>query len=115
MTSVDERTARAQRAGATALLLHEAATCDDPARRAELLEQVILLNRVVAEDIAQPYRDRGVPIEDLRRVACEALKEAVLRFDPEVGVDLLCVAVPRIRAALRRRFREVGWTVAAGD
>lgn len=109
--SVDDRPTRAQRASITARLLVEASLCDEPLQAAELLHQVILLNRGVAEGVARGYRNRGVPLDDLNQVAYEALTKAVLRFDPALGDDLLSFAVPTIRGELRRYFRDVGWTI----
>jgi RNA polymerase sigma-B factor len=103
--------AHAQRALRTRELYAEAYGTADEQRRAELLEQVVLVNRPVAEALARRYRGRGVAEEDLVQVAYEGLVKAVRRFDPTVRDELLTYAVPSIRGALQRHFRDHGWTV----
>jgi RNA polymerase sigma-B factor len=101
----------AERGQRTRRLLQEAHDAADEARRHELLEEVILLNRGVAEAIAHRYRGRGVPVEDLRQAAYEGLVRAVHKFDPTVSGDLLTYAVPTIRGEVQRWFRDQGWMV----
>lgn len=102
---------RAERSERTAELMAEVATCRDPARREELLEETIVINRGVAEAVAARYRSRGVAQDDLNQVAYEGLVKAVTRFDPALRNDLLTYAVPTIRGELQRYFRDQGWTV----
>jgi RNA polymerase sigma-B factor len=101
---------RAQRSDLTRELLLEAATAD-PDRRAELVDEVVLLNRGVAEAVANRYRGRGVPLEDLQQAALEGLIKAVNRFDANVRPDLLTYAVPTIRGEIQRWFRDQSWMV----
>jgi RNA polymerase sigma-B factor len=103
--------AHALRARRTRELYAEAYATSDPQRRADLLEQVVLVNRPVAEAVARRYRGRGVADEDLVQVAYEGLVKAVRRFDPAVRDELLTYAVPSIRGELQRHFRDHGWTV----
>jgi RNA polymerase sigma-B factor len=102
---------RAERAEQTSALLREASETTDAARAAELRERVVVINRGVADAVASRYRNRGVPIDDLRQVAYEGLTKAVMRFDPALRNDLLTYAVPTIRGELQRYFRDQGWTV----
>ncbi len=102
---------RAERAASTARLLLAAHDCDDPVEVAALREEVVLLNRGVAEAVAARYRNRGIPQDDLEQVAYEGLTKAVLRFDPQLCKDLLTYAVPTIRGELQRYFRDQGWAV----
>lgn len=102
---------RSERSEQTAVLLRAAHRCDDPEEAAALREQVIVINRGVAEAVASRYRNRGVPLEDLHQVAFEGLTKAVSRFDPTLRNDLLTYAVPTIRGELQRYFRDQGWTV----
>jgi RNA polymerase sigma-B factor len=88
---------RAERSRRTSELLLEAHQTADEARRSELLDEVILLNQCVAEAIANRYRGRGVPAEDLHQAAFEGLVKAVHKFDPTVRPDLLTYAVPTMR------------------
>ena len=66
----------------------------------------------VAGALAARYRDRGIPLDDLRQVAYMALVKAVNGFDADRrGTDLLSYAVPTIRGELRKHFRDLGWMV----
>jgi RNA polymerase sigma-B factor len=102
---------RAERAEHTARLLSAAHACTDPIEARRVREQVVLINRGVAEAVASRFRNRGVPQEDLVQVAYEGLTKAVERFDPDLRNDLLTYAVPTIRGELQRYFRDQGWTV----
>jgi len=107
----DRGLTRAERARATDRLIEQARRTSDEHRRLEILEEVILINRGVAEAVASRYRRRGVAQEDLEQAAYEGLVKAVHRFDPERNKDLLTYAVPTIRGELQRHFRDHGWTV----
>jgi len=102
---------RAERAARTHELIEAAHATDDPARRRELLDEVVVINRCVAEAIAARYRGRGVPQEDLEQSALEGLVKAVHKFDPSVRPDLLTYAVPTIRGEVQRWFRDQSWMV----
>lgn len=99
---------RAQRT--SSLLLQAAAVAEERERR-RLLDEVVLLNRGVAEALARQFRGRGIDEDDLRQVACLGLLKAVQRFDPTRDENLLAFAVPTIRGELRRYFRDHGWMV----
>ena len=99
------------RAQLTTALLDRAHAAACPQRRRQLLDQVVLVNRSVAEGVAVRYRNRGVSEEDLHQVAYEGLTKAVRRFDPSLGHDLLTYAVPTIRGELQRHLRDQGWSV----
>ncbi|MCD4534551.1 sigma-70 family RNA polymerase sigma factor [Nocardioides sp. cx-169] len=107
----DRGLTRAERSERTAALLEAAAESTDPVESRALLDEVIVINRGVAESVASRYYDRGVDREDLRQVAYEGLTKAVRRFDPHTRNDLLTFAVPTIRGELLRYFRDRGWTV----
>lgn len=107
----DRGITRAERASSTDALLQSLRTAVDEDERQRLLDQVILINRGVAEAVASRYRRRGVPMEDLQQAAYEGLVKAVYRFDPTMGKDLLTYAVPTIRGELQRHFRDHSWTV----
>lgn len=110
LASRGPRLTRTQRSELTREKLLEAATAA-PDRRAELIDEVVLLNRGVAEAVANRYRNRGVPLEDLRQAAFEGLIKAVNRFDATVRPDLLTYAVPTIRGEIQRWFRDQSWMV----
>jgi RNA polymerase sigma-B factor len=102
---------RAERSRRTHDLLEQAHTTSDEAARTRLLDEVIVLNRCVAEAVANRYRGRGVPMEDLHQSAYEGLVKAVHKFDPSVRPDLLTYAVPSIRGEVQRWFRDKSWMV----
>jgi RNA polymerase sigma-B factor len=105
------KVSRAERSRRTAELLAEAAAADDEDERAARLDEVIVLNCRVADAVAARYRDRGVPLEDLRQAAYEGLVKAVRRYDPAQAEDLLTFAVPTIRGEVLRHFRDRSWMV----
>jgi RNA polymerase sigma-B factor len=107
----DRGLSRTERSERTAELIAEAHSCDDEDRKRELLDEVIVINRGVAEAVASRYRGRGVSQDDLVQVAYEGLTKAVRRFDPGTRNDLLTYAVPTIRGEVMRHFRDHGWSV----
>ncbi|WP_134741941.1 sigma-70 family RNA polymerase sigma factor [Nocardioides sp. 503] len=107
----DRGLTRAERSERTAALLADAAASADPVQSRAILDEVIVINRGVAESVASRYYDRGIDRDDLRQVAYEGLTKAVFRFDPATRNDLLTFAVPTIRGELLRYFRDRGWTV----
>jgi RNA polymerase sigma-B factor len=102
---------RAERSERTRDLLEQAQHTRDERQRDELLDEVVLINRGVAEAVAARYRGRGVPAEDLQQAAYEGLVKAVHKFDPSVRPDLLTYAVPTIRGEVQRWFRDQSWMV----
>jgi RNA polymerase sigma-B factor len=104
---VDDRT----RSTRTRELFAERATTTDPEIRRQLLDELVTLNLPVADSLAQRYSARGLPIEDLVQEARLALVRVVESFRPEYGHDFLSYAVPSILGALRKQFRDSGWTV----
>jgi RNA polymerase sigma-B factor len=102
---------RLERSERTRELLEKAHQARDEQHRQQLLDEVILLNRGVAEAVASRYRNRGVPLEDLEQAAYEGLVKAVHKFDPTVRPDLLTYAVPTMRGEVQRWFRDQSWMV----
>jgi RNA polymerase sigma-B factor len=102
---------RDERSRRTVELFDAISRTSDHARRAELLDEVVLVNLRVAHSLAHRYAGRGVDVEDLEQVACEGLVKAADRFDPGLGKDFLSFAVPTVRGELQRYFRDVGWVV----
>ena len=83
----------------------------DARERGSLRDEVVTLNLSVADGIASRYSGRGVPQEDLQQVARLALVRVVQSFRLDRECDFLAYAVPSIRGALKRHFRDTGWTV----
>jgi RNA polymerase sigma-B factor len=104
---VDDRT----RSTRTRELFAARSSATDPEIRRELLDELVTLNLPVADSLAQRYAARGLPIEDLVQEARLALVRVVESFRPEYGHDFLSYAVPSILGALRKQFRDSGWTV----
>ena len=84
---------------------------DDELEQARLRDEVVTLNLSVADGIASRYSGRGVPQDDLEQVARLALVRVVRDFRLDRECDFLAYAVPSIRGALKRHFRDSGWTV----
>jgi RNA polymerase sigma-B factor len=105
LLSRDERSRR------TAELFDLVSRTTDDTRRADLLDEVVVINLRVAHALAHRFAGRGVEVEDLEQVACEGLIKAASRFDPGVGKDFLSFAVPTVRGELQRYFRDLGWAV----
>lgn len=78
---------------------------------AELRERIIERCLPLAEHVAQRFRGRGEPFDDLVQVARIGLVGAIDRFDPTRSDDFVSFAVPTIRGELRRHFRDHGWSV----
>jgi RNA polymerase sigma-B factor len=91
----------------TEQLLEKYAASRDPALRDQILEAYLPLSY----HLAQRFRNRGEPLEDLAQVAALAMVKAIDRFDPERGVRFSTFAVPTIVGELKRHFRDRVWAV----
>ena len=65
----------------------------------------------LARSLARRYRRGPEPLEDLEQVASLALLRAVERFDPSRDLAFSSYAVPSIAGALKRHYRDCGWSV----
>ncbi len=82
-----------------------------PAARADLVNEIIVVNTPVAHRIAWRFRGRGCALEDLQQAACLALVRAVHQYDPHTGHHFMSYAVPCITGEVKRYFRDFGWMV----
>lgn len=92
-------------------LFRELADCASTTQRRRVRSRLVTGYLPVAEHIAQRFRGRGQPAEDLTQVATVGLIHAVDRFDPDRGTNFLSFAVPTITGELRRYFRDATWAV----
>ena len=83
-------------------LLRRYAETRSPADREQIVERFMGL----ARSLANRYKGKGEPLEDLVQVANLALIKAVDGFDPERGRPFAVYAVPTITGELRRHFRD---------
>jgi RNA polymerase sigma-B factor len=65
----------------------------------------------LARSLARRYQRGAEPLEDLEQVASLALVRAVEGFDPSRDVAFSSYAVPTISGALKRHYRDHGWSV----
>lgn len=81
-----------------------------PARRQQIVDEVVTTHLWLAESLARRFGNRGEDDEDLLQVARTGLVEAARRFDPSQGA-FLGFAIPTISGVLKRHFRDHGWVV----
>ena len=79
----------------------------DPRAREAAVERFLPL----ARSLARRYSGGSEPLEDLEQVAFLALVRAVDGFDPTRGTAFTSYAVPSIAGAIKRHFRDHGWSV----
>jgi RNA polymerase sigma-B factor len=82
---------------------------DDPARIV-LRQHLVEAQLPLVHHLAQRFRGRGEPYDDLVQVGTIGLLNAVDRFDPERG-SFTGFAVPTILGEIRRHFRDRGWAL----
>ena len=78
-----------------------------PRDREAVIERFVPL----ARSLARRHRRGGEPLEDLEQVAFLALIKAVDSFDHTRGFAFTTFAVPTISGAIKRHFRDHGWSV----
>ena len=79
----------------------------DRRARAALVERYLPL----ARSLARRYRRGPEPLEDLEQVASLALVKAVDGFDATRETAFSSYAVPSILGAIKRHFRDYGWSL----
>jgi RNA polymerase sigma-B factor len=81
----------------------------DP-RHGTLRRTVIEAHLPLVHHLAQRFRGRGEPYDDLVQVGTIGLLHAVDRYDPARG-SFAAFAVPTIVGEIRRHFRDRGWAL----
>lgn len=79
--------------------------------RAHERELLVERHLPLAYRLASHYRDRGIPLEDIRQVAALGLVKAAAGYIDEPGRNFPSYAIPTINGELRRHFRDRGWFV----
>jgi len=75
-----------------------------------LRQQIVESQLALVHHLAQRFRGRGEPYDDLVQVGTIGLLNAVDRFDPSRG-SFTGFAVPTILGEIRRHFRDRGWAL----
>ena len=65
----------------------------------------------LARSLARRYARGAEPLEDLEQVASLALVKAIDGFDADRGTAFSSYAVPSIIGAIKRHYRDSGWSV----
>jgi RNA polymerase sigma-B factor len=81
----------------------------DPAH-AHLRRRIVESQLALVHHLAQRFRGRGEPYDDLVQVGTIGLLNAVDRFDPTRD-SFTAFAVPTILGEIRRHFRDRGWAL----
>lgn len=102
---------RHERSVSTARLFEAAARATTARERQRMLDEVVILNMGVARAVANRFRGRGIPTDDIEQVACLGLVKAVRGFNLDLERDFLAYAVPTIRGEVKKHFRDQGWTI----
>jgi RNA polymerase sigma-B factor len=77
----------------------------------EAREQLIVSHLNLVRFLANKFKNRGEPMEDLVQVGSLGLIKAIDRFDPERGLEFTTFATPTIMGEIKRHFRDKGWSV----
>jgi RNA polymerase sigma-B factor len=88
-------------------LFKEYRSTRDPRVREQLVTRFLPLSR----SLARRFASGAEPLEDLEQVAALALVKAVDAYDPDHGAAFSSYAVPSITGAIKRHFRDHGWSV----
>lgn len=102
--------ARSQQDARAAGLARLAAMAAQDPRRPALRRAVVEDNLPLVHRLAQRFKGRGEPYDDLVQVGTIGLMNAVDRYDPARG-SFTTFAVPTIVGEIRRHFRDRGWAM----
>lgn len=74
-------------------------------------EQLVMSHLNLVRFLANKFKNRGEPLDDLVQVGYLGLLKAIDRFDPERGLEFTTYATPTIMGEIKRHFRDKGWSV----
>jgi len=80
-------------------------------RRADQRAVLVAAHMPMTARIARGFAGRGEELDDLIQVAMLELVKAATRFNPARGVDFAQYAYPCIIGALKKHFRDNGWSL----
>ncbi|MFN8077238.1 MAG: SigB/SigF/SigG family RNA polymerase sigma factor [Kineosporiaceae bacterium] len=105
-----EHAGEATPTGTEALLALRASLPEGHPRRAAIRDLVVKAELPLVHHLAQRFRGRGEPYDDLVQVGTIGLLHAVDRFEPERG-SFTAFAVPTVLGEIRRHFRDRAWAL----
>ena len=71
-------------------------------------EKLVMSHLNLVRFIANKFKNRGEPIDDLIQVGYLGLLKAIDRFDPSRGLEFTTFATPTIMGEIKRHFRDKG-------
>lgn len=74
-------------------------------------EQLVMSHMNLVRFLANKFKNRGEPLDDLMQVGYLGLLKAIDRFDPTRGLEFTTYATPTIMGEIKRHFRDKGWSV----
>ena len=77
----------------------------------EAREQLVMSHLNLVRFLANKFKNRGEPLDDLVQVGYLGLIKAIDRFDPSRGLEFTTFATPTIMGEIKRHFRDKGWSV----
>lgn len=77
----------------------------------EAREQLVMSHLSLVRFLANKFKNRGEPLDDLVQVGYLGLLKAIDRFDPDRGLEFTTYATPTILGEIKRHFRDKGWSV----
>lgn len=78
---------------------------------AEAREKLVMSHMNLVRFLANKFKNRGEPLDDLIQVGYLGLLKAIDRFDPDRGLEFTTYATPTIMGEIKRHFRDKGWSV----
>ncbi|MDY2778086.1 MAG: SigB/SigF/SigG family RNA polymerase sigma factor [Collinsella sp.] len=77
----------------------------------EAREKLVMSHLNLVRFLANKFKNRGEPLDDLVQVGYLGLLKAIDRFDPSRGLEFTTYATPTILGEIKRHFRDKGWSV----